>query len=121
MSDIALKAVQLRGKLRRFAQAKFQDQDNDALLAKRNGDCNRCGACCKILFRCPFLRTEEEGKYSCLIYDQRFAQCRLFPLHAEDLLEVAECSYTFQRGPEPDYAAAARAPMTEEPSTSSPE
>jgi Fe-S-cluster containining protein len=92
--DVALKALQLRGKLRRFVQAKFTNQDTEALLARRTGECNRCGACCKILFKCPFLGTDADGQYTCTIYEKRFAQCRLFPLHVADLREVAECSYT---------------------------
>lgn len=95
MADIALLSLQLRGKLRRYVQANLIEQDEQALLAKRQGDCNRCGACCKIVFRCPFLGTDEQGQYSCRIYEKRFAQCRLFPLHAKDLLEVPECSFTF--------------------------
>ena len=92
--DVALKAIQLRGKLRRFVQAKLMRQDTDALLARRTGECNRCGACCKILFKCPFLGTDADGQYTCTIYEKRFAQCRLFPLHVADLREVSECSYT---------------------------
>jgi Fe-S-cluster containining protein len=96
MPNLALMAVQARGKVRRFIQAKFLGQDTAALLAKRQGDCNRCGACCKILFQCPFLGTDAEGHYTCRIYDTRFEQCRLFPLRAADLLELEEqCSYTF--------------------------
>jgi Fe-S-cluster containining protein len=95
LAGIALLTLQARGKLRRFVQAKFMNQDNEALLAKRQGECNRCGACCKILFRCPFLGTDAEGQFTCRIYERRFEQCRLFPLHAADLREVAECSYTF--------------------------
>ena len=97
MADLALMSLQLRGKVRRFIQAKLMNQDVEALLAKRQGDCNRCGACCKILFQCPFLATDDEGQYTCRIYDRRFAQCRLFPLHAADLRELGEqCSYTFE-------------------------
>lgn len=95
MPDIAFMSLQLRGKLRRYVEATFIAQDEEALVAKRRGECNRCGACCKILFRCPFLGTDEQGQYSCRIYEKRFAQCRLFPLHAADLLEVPECSFTF--------------------------
>lgn len=95
MADIALLSLQVRGKLRRYVQATLIEQDEQTLLAKRQGDCNRCGACCKIVFRCPFLGTDEEGQYTCRIYEKRFAQCRLFPLHAKDLLEVPECSFTF--------------------------
>ena len=96
MGDLALMALQARGKVRRFIQAKLMTQDTEGLLAKRKGECNRCGACCKILFQCPFLGTDAEGQYTCQIYDKRFAQCRLFPLHAADLREVEQCSYTFE-------------------------
>jgi hypothetical protein len=110
MPNVGLMAVQLGGKLRRFVQANVMQQDNEALLAKRQGECNRCGACCKILFRCPFLGTDAEGQYTCRIYQYRFAQCRLFPLHSEDLRELGDqCSYTFQ---EPE-----KVPSTPEPAS----
>ena len=99
MADWTLMTLQLRGKVRRFAQAK-RGQDTEALLAKRRGECNRCGACCKILFKCPFLGTDSEGQYTCRIYDKRFAQCRLYPLHTVDLAELeGQCSYTFETEP----------------------
>jgi Fe-S-cluster containining protein len=100
MADWALVGLQARGKVRRFLQAKVLREETQPLLARRKGECNRCGACCKILFRCPFLGTDAEGQYTCRIYDKRFAQCRLFPLHAEDLRELGEeCSYTFDAEP----------------------
>jgi Fe-S-cluster containining protein len=103
MADLALLTLQARGKLRRFIQAKFMRQDTEKLLSQRKGDCNRCGACCKILFQCPFLGTDAEGQYTCKIYDKRFAQCRLYPLHAQDLAELGEqCSYTFEAEPASD-------------------
>jgi hypothetical protein len=91
-------ALQMKGKVRRFVQASVLREDPAPLLERRRGECNRCGACCKILFRCPFLGTDAEGQYTCRIYDKRFAQCRLFPLHAADLAELSECSYTFVEG-----------------------
>jgi hypothetical protein len=99
--NLELMGRQLCGKVRRFYQAKILKQDTESLLARRQGECNRCGACCKILFRCPFLGTDAEGQYTCQIYEKRFAQCRLYPLHARDLLEVKECSYTFVPDPTP--------------------
>jgi Fe-S-cluster containining protein len=100
MADWTLMTLQLRGKARRFVQASIVREDTTPLLARREGDCNRCGACCKILFKCPFLAEETEGQYTCRIYDKRFAQCRLFPLHAQDLRELqGQCSYTFQAAP----------------------
>src|SRR5678815_6056498 len=97
MSVIALKTLQFRGKVRRFIDGKVRTEaKTQELLSKRQGECNRCGACCKILFRCPFLGTDAEGQYTCQIYEKRFAQCRLFPLHVADLREVEQCSYTFE-------------------------
>jgi uncharacterized protein len=104
MADAALISLQLRGKVRRFVQSTVIREDTDGLLARRQGECNRCGACCKILFRCPFLGTDAQGQYTCRIYEQRFAQCRMFPLRSRDLLEVEECSYTFAEDPEPSRA-----------------
>ena len=103
MADWTLMTLQLRGKTRRFVQSSLLRQDTAGLLARRHGECNRCGACCKILFRCPFLGTDEEGQYTCRIYEKRFAQCRMYPLHTKDLLELqGQCSYTFETEPAPD-------------------
>ncbi len=100
MSDWTQVSLQLRGKARRFVQSSVLQEDTDSLLGKRSGECNRCGACCKILFRCPFLGTDDEGQYTCRIYSMRFSQCRLFPLRAADLRELGEeCSYTFEAEP----------------------
>ena len=114
MADLALMTLQARGKIRRFVQAKLGQQDVEALVSRRQGECNRCGACCKILFRCPFLGTDAEGQYTCRIYDKRFSQCRLFPLHPADLREVEECSFTFAEAPAPQAAEPALALRAEE-------
>jgi hypothetical protein len=114
MADWTLMTVQLRGKTRRFVQSSLLRQDPGPLLERRKGDCNRCGACCKILFRCPFLATDAEGQYTCRIYEKRFAQCRLYPLHAGDLLELeGQCSYTFEG--EPSLAEPSRPVPVERP------
>ena len=110
MADLGLMTLQIRGKLRRYVQANLLEQNTDALLAKRSGECNRCGACCKILFQCPFLGTDAEGQYTCKIYEKRFAQCSLFPLHAADLREVAECSFTFAIDSQPAASPSALSP-----------
>lgn len=96
MTRLMLKALQLQGKIRRFIQSEFQPNKTAAMLALRDGECNRCGACCRILFRCPFLTTDADGQFSCRIYAHRFAQCRNFPIHTKDLREVEECSYSFR-------------------------
>ena len=89
------RALQIRGKIRRFIRSNVYTRDNDQLLAKRRGECTRCGACCKILLKCPFLQ-ETDGEFSCEIYGEHFAQCRVFPLVPQDLREIEEdCGYYF--------------------------
>lgn len=88
---------QLTGKFRRFYYASVATSGTAERLAKRDGDCNRCGACCKILYRCPFLAEPEPGVYACRIYGHHFAQCKLYPLTPADLTEIdGECTYTFR-------------------------
>jgi uncharacterized protein len=99
-SKLRLRARQAAGKIRRFFRASIYTAKNEELLARRRGECTRCGACCKILLRCPFLIEKPENPageiYSCKIYGSRFGQCRLYPIVPKDLLEVEEdCGYTF--------------------------
>ncbi|MGH9899276.1 MAG: YkgJ family cysteine cluster protein [Pyrinomonadaceae bacterium] len=62
----------------------------------RRGECNRCGACCEILFRCPFLKKHEDGSSACGIYQFRPNSCRLFPINRKDIDDVkGNCSYYF--------------------------
>jgi hypothetical protein len=92
------------GKFRRFYKATFRPRNAAELLQLRDGECNRCGRCCKILFRCPFLR-EDGDTYSCRIYGHHFASCKLFPLEPRDLEELGgECTYHFM-DPQPRVTA----------------
>jgi Fe-S-cluster containining protein len=100
--------LQARGKVRRFIQSTFRPKRTAEMMSHRSGECNRCGACCKILFQCPFLFTDDDGQYSCRIYEKRFTQCRLYPIQAKDLREVPECSYTFDNAPDPAKSNTAR-------------
>jgi hypothetical protein len=86
---------QARGKVRRFVQARLAPEDVATRAALRQGDCDRCGECCKILFRCPFLIESAQGEHSCRIYHRRFLSCRHFPVDPRDLAEVCKCSYSF--------------------------
>jgi hypothetical protein len=96
LSRFRFVALRLQGKFRRFILSNVYTKNNEALLEQRKGECTRCGACCKILVRCPFL-DEVEGEYSCQIHGQHFAQCQIFPLVPKDLEEVEEeCGYYFE-------------------------
>jgi hypothetical protein len=100
VEDAKFRARQVGGKLRRFVSANFRRQEVVEQLALRRGECNRCGACCEILFKCPFLKKHEDGASTCGIYEDRPNQCRLFPIEKRDLEEVrGSCSFYFIEKP----------------------
>ena len=100
VEDVRLRARQAQGKLRRFVRINFRKEEVVQQLALRRGDCNRCGACCEILFKCPFLKKHRDGTTSCGIYEDRPNQCRLFPIEKRDLEEVrGTCSFYFIERP----------------------
>ena len=100
VEDAKFRARQAQGKLRRFMSANFRKQEVRESLSLRRGDCNRCGACCEILFKCPFLKKHTDGTTTCGIYEDRPNQCRLFPIEKRDLEEVrGTCSFYFIEKP----------------------
>lgn len=72
----------------------------------REGTCGRCAACCKILFKCPFL-DESSPIATCSIHDRRPDNCRFFPIDPRDLADrdlidpINPCGFSF-----PDAARA---------------
>lgn len=100
LTDTKLRARQAQGKIRRFVKTNFRKQETIALLALRRGDCNRCGACCELVFKCPFLKKNADGASLCGIYENRPNSCRLFPIEKRDISEVrGTCSYYFIEKP----------------------
>jgi hypothetical protein len=98
--DAKFRARQAQGKVRRFVSANFRKEEVVASLALRRGECNRCGACCEILFKCPFLKKHDDGTTTCGVYEDRPNQCRLFPIEKRDLEEVrGTCSFYFIEKP----------------------
>ena len=65
--------------------------------AGRTGSCNGCGDCCKLPFRCQFLKEKADGSFFCGIYHVRPPNCRKFPRTPGDLELVKEnCGYSFK-------------------------
>lgn len=64
---------------------------------KRQGECNRCGWCClQEDPPCPYLKKEEDEKYSCTVFNdpsKRYARCYLYPDGPPIIHEG--CSYYF--------------------------
>jgi len=79
------------GKILRFATSLFLPVDPN-----RTGKCLRCGACCRFLFRCPFLREVRgsPGQYRCAAYPIRPPQCRKYPRSKREQIHQP-CGYRF--------------------------
>ena len=89
------------GKIRRFLVLRFQKTYVEAQIEERQGECNQCGNCCEILYRCPFLVKIEDGSSLCSIYEDRPKQCAAFPIDDKCLSEVDfDCTYTFGKSQE---------------------
>jgi hypothetical protein len=92
------------GKVRRGFLIAFRKKRVLEKLERRRGACHRCGACCKIVFRCPAY-DDSNGEPRCLIYNDRPGVCGLFPLDEKDLAERnvvmpdKKCGYFFEDTP----------------------
>jgi hypothetical protein len=104
MATIRQKAVLCWGKMRRaFLVALRKDRVRE-MLERRRGECARCGACCKLLFRCPSY-DDSDGSPRCLTYHDRPGACGLFPISEKDLrdrnivLPDRKCGFHFETPP----------------------
>jgi hypothetical protein len=84
-------------KSRRFYLGTFkQDYIQKAIAETRGGECHRCGLCCELIYKCPFLGKDGENLPYCRIYgDLRPANCRNYPFDRMDS-EIDQCGYTFK-------------------------
>lgn len=87
---------QVLRKARRFGLGTFRpEQVARAIAENRGGECHRCGRCCELVYRCPFLGRDGRNLPCCRIYgDLRPSSCRNYPFDALDS-EVPGCGFTF--------------------------
>ncbi|MHC4871675.1 MAG: hypothetical protein ACYTFY_07510 [Planctomycetota bacterium] len=91
------------GKVRRFASSKVRKSYVEEQLTRRKGDCLRCGACCRLLFKCPMLLKNKNGSTSCRIHNRKPENCRIFPLNQKcidernHLMPLLPCGYHFDK------------------------
>lgn len=65
------------------------------VASNRRGKCIGCGACCKLVINCPFLKYDENGKARCRIYPIRFLGCRKYPRTEKDWVTKDTCGFYF--------------------------
>jgi hypothetical protein len=84
-------------KSRRFYLGTFKPEYiTKAIQETRQGDCHRCGLCCELIYKCPFLGRDSQNLTYCRIYgDLRPANCRNYPFDRVDA-EIDQCGYKFK-------------------------
>ena len=99
------------GKARRFWVGHFGKDYVAQKAAKREGQCLRCGTCCKLLYVCPHLEELTDGSSSCRIHEDRPMNCRIFPVDQADLGDrdiladngkPGPCGFSFSEGSDKD-------------------
>jgi len=97
----------LWGKVRRFYLGVFRRRYVRESLARRRGECVRCGACCALGYRCLSLRDNGQGT-ECVMHKLRPMNCRLFPIDERDLADRdlirpdVPCGFHFDGRPDQD-------------------
>jgi len=77
----------LFGIFRRLRLQVFRPAYVRAQLAARQGECQRCGACCQMAWRCTFLH-QPDGKPACAFYKYyRYPNCVNFPIDDRDIAD----------------------------------
>ncbi|MDD5655655.1 MAG: hypothetical protein PHF00_00170 [Elusimicrobia bacterium] len=84
---VKAKVGQGMGKLRRWALTTIKERYIAEMASRRQGECLRCGLCCKLLFKCPFLQTLPSGLSRCRIHKRRPDNCKYFPIDEKDIRE----------------------------------
>ncbi|MHC4915676.1 MAG: hypothetical protein ACYTGB_09305 [Planctomycetota bacterium] len=75
------------GKVRRFCLSTLRPRLVKAKVGRRKGECIRCGACCRLVFKCPALYHLSDGTAGCRYHQLRPMNCRVFPMDERDLAE----------------------------------
>lgn len=79
------------GKVRRQFLIVFRPGYVRRQLARRQGGCLQCAACCNFAYPCPLLRP---GNRCATYHTCRPRVCGLFPINQADLDDVAACGQT---------------------------
>jgi hypothetical protein len=89
-------------KLRNAWQSYFRPRYVALLATQREHECEHCGACCEILWRCPILKVEADGQSRCAAHSKRPLACRTFPTDVQAIEIINKgrpaeraCSYRF--------------------------
>ncbi len=75
------------GTPRRLLLSVFRPGYVSKSLSRRRGSCRRCGACCRLVWRCRFFH-HNHGLPACKLYGRfRFPNCIHFPIDHRDIAD----------------------------------
>ena len=77
-----------------LAKIKRQFTSVLPISAYRKGSCVNCGQCCRMVFKCPFLKYKNNKAY-CLIYSFRPLSCKKYPRTEKECLTTRTCGFKF--------------------------
>lgn len=88
---------QILRKLRRsYIGSLHKNYIETSVAETREGQCNRCGLCCQLIYKCPFLGKDVDNLPYCRVYgDLRPANCGNYPFDKVDA-EIDGCGYKFK-------------------------
>jgi len=66
------------------------------VASSRRGQCRRCGRCCRLPVKCPFLRAHDGDASRCGIYLIRPSSCRKYPRTPREHLTRKTCGFRFE-------------------------
>ena len=86
---LRIRFILLWGVFRRFFLIVFRPGLVRTSLARRTGECRRCGACCHLVAnKCGALHLHKDRHSTCRLYNvYRLPNCRTFPIDPRDLAE----------------------------------
>lgn len=81
--------ILMRGVTRRFFLNLFGRKYIRESLARRSGECKRCGVCCHLVAnKCGALHIHADGQSTCRLYSvYRLPNCCTFPIDPRDLAD----------------------------------
>jgi len=87
----------LRKARRSYLGTFYPEYIEKAIAETREGECHRCGMCCQLIYKCPFLGRDAQNLPYCRVYgDLRPTNCKTYPFDQSDS-EIATCGYTFKK------------------------
>ena len=86
-TTLRVRLILLRGVVRRFFLNLFRRKYVRESLARRSGECKRCGVCCHLVAnKCGALHLYKDGHSTCRLYSvYRLPNCRTFPIDPQDI------------------------------------